>query len=164
MLLRDNIGKLLNDDLKQCAKWGRLQFPFSNKIPNAKKSLSRAVSDGQDIRDEFSRLILDSRAQNKFQFLWATYQQQGSSMKWPSSLQSRAVVFRNLQPSNVWEQINEANMQKISGKFHYSPISRKLFHFFKSVKWVNDCWGFGNFSDQRARWELELTFFETLKL
>ena len=26
------------------------------------------------------------------------------------------MVFHNLQPSNVWEQINEANMQKISGK------------------------------------------------
>ena len=38
-----------------------------------------------------------------------------------------AVVFHNLQPSNVWEQINEANMQKISGKFHYGPISTKLF-------------------------------------
>ena len=53
--------------LKQCAKWRRLQFPFSNNKPNAKKNLP-SVSDGQDIRDGFSRRILDSRAQNKFQF------------------------------------------------------------------------------------------------
>ena len=33
------------------------------------KPVHSAVSDGQDIRDGFSRLILDSRAQNEFQFL-----------------------------------------------------------------------------------------------
>ena len=78
-----------------------------------------------------------------------------------------AVVFHNLQPSNVWEQINEANMQKISGKFHYGPISTKLFLQQSSkmsglVMTVEDLKGGGcKFSIQGSRQsgKLELTFF-----
>ena len=77
------------------------------------------------------------------------------------------MVFHNLQPLNVWEQINEANMQKISGKFHYGPISTKLFLQQSSkmsglVMTVEDLKGGGcKFSIQGSRQsgKLELTFF-----
>ena len=76
-------------------------------------------------------------------------------------------MFHNLQLSNVWEQINEANMQKISGKFHYGPISTKLFLQQSSkmsglVMTVEDLKGGGcKFSIQGSRQsgKLELTFF-----
>ena len=92
-------------------------------------------------------------------------QQQGFGMTWPSS--SFPVVFHNLQPSNVWEQINEANMQKISGKFHYGPISTKLFLQQSSkmsglVMTVEDLKGGGckfSIRGSRQSGKLELTFF-----